>query len=103
MRYGIRISATYTALIIFLKDAHAASDIICKRKALADELRPGWHVFFDLKTSSPFPPTTPPPTSAVIELHYMALWGSHYSLWLICNDWLSSTSQAKMDSHIDYT
>lgn len=38
----------------------------------------------------------PPHTCAVIELHYMALWGSHYSLWLICNDWLSSTSRAKM-------
>lgn len=47
--------------------------------------------------------TTPPPTSAVIELHYVALWGSHYSLWLICNDWLSSTSRAQMDSPIDYT
>lgn len=47
--------------------------------------------------------TTPPLTSAVIELHYAALWGPHYSLWLICNDWLSSTSRAQMDSLIDYT
>lgn len=29
--------------------------------------------------------------------------GSHYSLGLICNDWLSSTSQPKMGSFIDYT
>lgn len=42
-------------------------------------------------------------TNAVIELHYLALWGSHYSLWLICNDWLSPTSRAQMDPLIDYT
>lgn len=44
-----------------------------------------------------------PPTSALIELHYIALWGSHYSLGLICNDWLSSGGRAQMDSVIDYT
>lgn len=33
----------------------------------------------------------------------LPLWGSHYSLWLICNDWLSSTTRAQTDPHIDYT
>lgn len=70
------------------------------------------HVSWNLSRLTCFPqtkniitavPTTTPPTSAVIELHYIALWDSHYSLGLICNDWLSSTGRAKMGCFIDYT
>lgn len=36
-------------------------------------------------------------------MHFVALCESHYSLGLICNDWLSSTSRAQIGALIDYT
>lgn len=43
------------------------------------------------------------PANALIELHYIARWGSHYSLRLICNERLSSATRPQMDSNIDFT
>lgn len=43
------------------------------------------------------------PANALIELHYIARWGSHYSPRLICNERLSSATRLQMDSYIDFT
>lgn len=41
--------------------------------------------------------------NVLIELHYIARWGSHYSPRLICNERLSSANRPQMDSNIDFT
>lgn len=50
-----------------------------------------------------WPIATRLPANALIELHYIARWGSHYSPRLICNERLSSATRLQMDSYIDFT
>lgn len=52
-----------------------------------------WHQVFVVKSKSGcWPVSTHSPANALIELHYIALWGAHYSPRLICNERPSSTA-----------
>lgn len=55
------------------------------------------------RESECWPLATCSPANALIELHYIAHWGSHYSPRLICNERLSSATHPQMDSYIDFT
>lgn len=59
--------------------------------------------FFVVESESEcWPIATRLPAHALIELHYITWWGSHYSPWLICNEQLSSTTCPQIDSYIDF-
>lgn len=63
-----------------------------------------WYQAFVVESESEcWPIATRSPANALIELHYIARWGSHYSPPLICNERLSSATRPQMDSCIDFT
>lgn len=63
-----------------------------------------WYQAFVVESESEcWPIATRSPAIALIERHYIARWGSHYSPQLICNERLSSATRLQMDSYIDFT